>query len=64
MSVNSMHSAVSLDNLYPTHTDDSSTVNNDTNDTVINGSYTDLRNNVRDTRLVRINFFIYSMIYI
>lgn len=63
MSVNSMRSAVSLDNLYPTYTDDSSTINNDTNDTVLDGSYTDMKNNVHDINLVRINL-ICSMIYI
>lgn len=64
ISMNSMRSAVSLDNLYPTHTDDSSTVNNDTNETVIDGSYTDTKNNVHDIRLVRTNFsFILSFIY-
>jgi len=35
MSTNSMRSAVSLDNLDPAYVDDSSTVNNDTNETII-----------------------------
>lgn len=61
MSINSMRSAVSLDNLYPTHTDDSSTVNNDTNDTVLDGSDTDTKNNVHDTKLVRINLMFYDL---
>lgn len=52
MSMNSMRSAVSLDDLYPT--DDTSTVNNETNETVIDESYTDTKNNVRDAKLVRI----------
>lgn len=57
MSVNSMRSAVSLD-VYPTNnTDDSSvsvTANNGTNETVIDGSYTDqvTKNNTHDTRLL------------
>lgn len=63
MSMNSMRSAVSLDHLYPTYTDDSSTVNNDTNDTVIDGSYTDTKNNVHDTRLVKINQFFSYVLY-
>lgn len=70
MSVNSMRSAVSLDNLCSTYMDDPSTVNNDTNETIINDtnetivseSYTDKKNNIHDTRLVRINLFMYSTI--
>lgn len=53
ISTNSMHSAVSLDNLHPS--DDSSTINNDTNETVIDNSQTDTRNSIHDSRLVRIN---------
>lgn len=64
MSVNSMRSAVSLDNLYPTHTDDSSTVNNDTNDTILDGSDTDIKNNVHDKQLVRINLVCSMILYI
>jgi len=60
MSMNSMRSAVSLDNLCSM--DDPSTVNNDTNETIINESYMDKKNNIHDTRLVRINFFTCSMI--
>jgi len=53
ISMNSMHSAISLDNL-PTHTDDSSTAN-DTNETIVDSNYADTRNNVHESRLVRIN---------
>lgn len=52
ISANSMHSAVSLDNLQPS---DDSTINNDTNETVIDNSQADTRNSIHDSRLVRIN---------
>lgn len=54
ISMDSMQSAVSVDNLQSTHTDNSSTINNDTNETVIDGSYIDTQNNVHDSRLVKI----------
>jgi len=62
ISMNSMHSAVSLDNLQPS--DGSSTINNDTNETVIDNSCTDTRNSIRNSRLVIINFFIFYNLYI
>jgi len=62
ISMNSMHSAVSLDNL-PTHTDDSSSVN-DMNETVIDSNCTDTRNNVHESRLVRINSLMFHSLYI
>lgn len=61
ISMNSMHSAVSLDNLHPS--DDSSTINNDTNETVIDNSCTDTRNSIHNSRLV-INFLIFYNLYI
>lgn len=57
ISMNSMHSAVSLDNLHPS--DDSSTINNDTNETIIDNSCTDTRNSIHNSRLVIINFLIF-----
>jgi len=54
MSMNSMRSAVSLDNLDPAYMDDSSTINNDTNETIIDRTYTNMKNDIHDTRLVRI----------
>ncbi|CAL7952011.1 unnamed protein product [Xylocopa violacea] len=46
-SLNSMHSAISLEDIQQSCNDDLSTLNNDTNETVIDGSCTDLRNNRR-----------------
>ncbi|XP_018398327.1 PREDICTED: anoctamin-1-like [Cyphomyrmex costatus] len=63
MSVNSMRSAVSLDNLCPTYTDDPSTVNNDTNETIVDESYTNKKNNVHDTRLLSLSGTRYSLYF-
>lgn len=57
ISMSSMHSAVSLDNFQPTYTDNSSTLNNDTNETIVDTSYAGTRNSIQDSRLVKINFF-------
>lgn len=62
ISMNSMHSAVSLDNLQPS--DDSSTINNDTNETVIDNSCIDRRNSIHNSRLVITNIFIFYNLYI
>lgn len=59
VSMNSMHSAISLDNL-PAYTDESSTIN-DTNESVIDGSCTGTRNSVHESRLVRTTSF-YNLI--
>lgn len=59
ISMDSMHSVVSLENIGQIHTDDSSTVLNDTNETVVDGSYTDATNNTHGSRLVRIIYKIY-----
>ncbi|KAG5339529.1 ANO1 protein, partial [Acromyrmex charruanus] len=61
MSMNSMRSAVSLDNLCST--DDPSTVNNDTNETIINESYSDKKNNIHDTRLLSVSGTRYSLYF-
>lgn len=62
ISMNSMHSVVSLENIRQTYTDDSS-VNNDTNETVIDGNYTDVRNSTHNSRLVRIIYFVFYNVY-
>ncbi|XP_050464477.1 anoctamin-1 isoform X1 [Cataglyphis hispanica] len=61
ISANSMHSAVSLDNLHPS--DDSSTINNDTNETVIDNSQTDTRNSIHDARLLSHSGTKYSLYF-
>lgn len=43
-SLNSMHSVISLEEIQQTCNEDDSTINNDTNETVIEGSCSDLRN--------------------
>ncbi|XP_020292978.1 anoctamin-1 isoform X1 [Pseudomyrmex gracilis] len=63
ISMDSMHSAVSVDNLQSTHTDDSSTINNETHETIIDGSYTDTRNNVHDSRLFSHSSTKYSLFF-
>lgn len=61
ISMNSMHSAVSLDNFHPS--DDSSTINNDTNETIINNSCTDTRNSIQDSRLLSHSGTKYSLYF-
>ncbi|KAL6259932.1 hypothetical protein P5V15_009842 [Pogonomyrmex californicus] len=63
ISMNSMHSAVSLDNLCPTLTDDSATVTNDTKETVVDGNYTDTKSNIHDTRLLSHSGTRYSLYF-
>lgn len=64
ISMNSMHSTISLENLHQGYTDDSSTANNDTNETVINASCTDIRNSAQDSRLVTLfSFQLISLLY-
>ncbi|XP_076753625.1 anoctamin-1-like isoform X2 [Xylocopa sonorina] len=46
-SLNSMHSAIALEDIQQSCNDDLSTLNNDLSETVIDGSCTDLRNNKR-----------------
>lgn len=48
--LNSMHSAISMEDIQQTHNDDTLTFNNDTNETIIDGSCTDLRNSKRSSR--------------
>lgn len=64
ISMNSMHNIESLENIRQTHSDDSSTVNNDTNETVIGGSSADLRNSMRSSRLVKITHLIFNNIWV
>lgn len=53
--LNSMHSAISMEDIQQTHNDDTLTFNNDTNETIIDGSCTDLRNSKRSSRSVNLS---------
>lgn len=52
--LHSMHSAISMEDIQQTHNDDTLTFNNDTNETIIDGSCTDLRNSKRSSRSVNL----------
>lgn len=54
-SMNSMHSAIFMEDIQQTHNDDTLTFNNDTNETIIDGSCTDLRNSKRSSRSVNLS---------
>lgn len=43
-SLNSLHSAISMEDIRESYNDDLSTLNNDPNETIVDGSCTDLRN--------------------
>ena len=49
-SLSSMHSAISMENIDQPDNDDASTLNNDTNETIVDGSCTDLRHSRRGSR--------------
>ncbi|XP_012221258.1 anoctamin-1 isoform X2 [Linepithema humile] len=65
ISMSSMCSAVSMDNFQPTYTDNSSTLNNDTNETIVdtNCSYTGTRNSVQNSRLLSHSGTKYSLYF-
>ncbi|XP_032688340.1 uncharacterized protein LOC116852262 isoform X2 [Odontomachus brunneus] len=63
ISMNSMHSAVSLENIRQIYTDDLSTINNDTDETIIDGSYTDVKNSMHNSRLLSHSGTKYSLYF-